>query len=474
MTVQSKLSRRQFLKMAGLGVAGSALAACAPAPTSPAATVAPAEAATVAATAAPPAADATATPAVTAVPAAADAVAMSYWHIWGGARVDQLQTVLNDFMLANPNIKVETLLLPNPGYADKIMTALAADPPDLAMIYTDEFAPAASRNALRQVDDLMAADGLTPDTWYPGVYNMSTWQNKTFGLPFVGNFLQFLYWNRDDYAAGGLDPERGQETWDEVKDMATKLTKITDGKVEHLGYVPNGSGEWIGGSYRNGLSFWGDGTPEQVAIGDPKSLEALQYCVDLYEALGGWDAVGATLTGWGNQQLGNPMIAGVASAIWSGVFTVNVINQQKPDLNYKIGKIPHGPNGEFLDVITQSWSNCIPAQAKHPDEAWALAKYMSAEEGHLKFMVELQSRPAMVQAFNVAPHDAVARQGNPYWDIVLEVLEGQQASWPVSDKMIAAQAITTETFESVMLGQRTPEEGVAWAQEEVVKIFAEE
>jgi ABC-type glycerol-3-phosphate transport system substrate-binding protein len=99
---------------------------------------------------------------------------------------------------------------------------------------------------------------------------------------------------------------------------------------------------------------------------------------------------------------------------------------------------------------------------------------MSAEEGHLKFMVELQSRPAMVKAFNVAPHDAVARQGNPYWDIVLEVLEGQQASWPVSDKMIAAQAITTETFESVMLGQRTPEEGVAWAQEEVVKIFSEE
>ena len=470
MATRSTLNRRGFIKLAALGSAGVALGACtqsAPAaPAGAAATEAPEATTAPAATTAP-----TATPAVTPYPAAKDAVTISFWHIWGGVRVDQVQMVLNDFMEANPKIKVEPLLLPNPGYADKILTALAANPPDLTMIYTDEFAPAAQRGALKQLDDLLQGDSVSPDIWYPGVYAMSTYQGKTYGLPFVGNFLQFLYWNRDEFQAGGLDPETAPPTWDDVIDLAKKLASNDDGKVQHLGYVPNGSGEWLGGAYRNGANVWGDGTPDQVALDDPKSLEALKFTMDVYNAQGGWDAVGAATQAWSQAQVSNPLIAGVASAIWSGVFTVNVINQQKPDLNYKLGKIPHGPNGEFLDVITQSWSNCIPARASHPEEAWQLAKYLSAGDGHLKFMVQLQSRPAMVKAYNEAPNDADARKGNPYWDVVLEVLNGKQANWPVSGYMAAAQKVTTEAFESVMLGKRTPEEGVKFAQEEVVKAF---
>ena len=298
-------------------------------------------------------------------------MAISYWHIWGGVRVDQLQSVLNDFMAANPKIKVEPLLLPNPGYSDKIMTALAADSPDLTMIYTDEFAPAAQRNALKQVDDMMSADSLSKDTWYPGVYNMSTWKGKTFGLPFVGNFLQFLYWSRADYKGGSLDGEKGPATWAEALDVAKKLTTMKDGKVQRLGYVPNGSGEWLGGAYRNGLNPWGDGTPEKVAFSDPKSLEALQYTVDLYKAQGGWDVVGAATQAWSQAQVSNPLIAGVASTIWSGVFTVNVIKQQKPDLDYKIGKVPHGPNGDFLGRDYPELDQRNPGKVQAPQRGLA-------------------------------------------------------------------------------------------------------
>jgi ABC-type glycerol-3-phosphate transport system substrate-binding protein len=488
MSVQSKLNRRDFLKLAGLGAAGAALAACAPSAPPPAPTAPPAAAPKAAEptkapeptkaaepTKAPAAPAPTATPAVTAVPAAKDAVPISYWHIWGGVRVDQLQSVLNDFMIANPKIKVEPLLLPNPGYADKILTGLAADPPDLTMIYTDEFAPSAKRNALKPVDDLMKTSQLSQDIWLPGVYNMSVWQGKTYGLPFVGNFLQMVYWNKDDLKGAGMDPEKGPATWTEMLDLAKKLTKVdaSGKKVERLGYVPGGSGEWSGGAYRNAGGFLGDGTPEKVAINSDASIEALQFTVDLYKAMGGWDAVGATTTGWGNQQLGNPMIAGVASAILSNVFTVNIINQQKPTLPYKIGKVHKSPKGEYLDIITASWSNAIPAKAKRTNEAWELAKYLSAGEGHRKFMVDLQARPAMVKKYNEAPYDAAARKSNPYWDIVLEILNGKQVAYPVSDKLGAASKVITEAFESVMLDKRSVKDGAAFAQAEVVKLFKE-
>jgi len=95
-------------------------------------------------------------------------------------------------------------------------------------------------------------------------------------------------------------------------------------------------------------------------------------------------------------------------------------------------------------------------------------------EGNLKFMVELQARPAMVKEYNEAPYDAKAREGNPYWDIVLEILNGKQASYPVTDKQAQFYSVINEAFESVMLEQRTPEEAVAWAQDEVVRIAQEE
>jgi ABC-type glycerol-3-phosphate transport system substrate-binding protein len=145
-----------------------------------------------------------------------------------------------------------------------------------------------------------------------------------------------------------------------------------------------------------------------------------------------------------------------------------------PDLNYKYGQLPHGPEGEALDLIQNSWNMAIPSKAANPDAAWTLAKYLSHGEGHLKFMVDLQGRPAMIKAYNEAPHDAAAREQNPYWDEALAVLNGKQASLPVSDKIGTAQNLLTEAFESVMLEQQTPDEAVSWAQEEVVKLFQEE
>lgn len=452
MSSRPSISRRDFLRLATAGAAGTMLAACAvPAPSSPTEQ-------TDSAGAAP----------------AAEPTTISFWHIWGGVRVDQLQEVLNDFTAEHPEIVVEPLLLPNPGYADKIITALAGDAPDLTMITTEQFAPSARRGALVQLDDLLERDGVSADSWYPGVWAMTQLNGSTFGVPYAGNFLSMIYWNKDDFEAGGLDPDAGPQTWDDMIAISEALTTFdANGNVEHLGYVPGGWGEWMQAVYRNGHDWLGDGSPEQIAVDHPQVLEALQYVIDLYASMGGWDAVGVVTDAWGNQQLGNPMIAGVASSILSAVFTVNIINDQAPDLNYAIGPVPHGPNGEFLDVIQNSWNNAIPTRGQHPEEAWELAKYLSREEGHLKFMVELQGRPAMVKEYNVAPYDANARELNPYWDVVLSILEGPQVSFPVSEALETAKSTLTEAFESVMLEQRTPEEALAWAQEEVTSIFAE-
>ncbi len=441
------IGRRQFLRGAAGGGALAVLAACA-VPTTSAPT------------------DAGEAPAM-------EPTTVSFWHIWGGVRDEQLKTVLDDFGTMHPEIIVEPLLLPNPGYADKIVTALAGDPPDLTMIYTVEFAPAAAQGALQGIDDRLAADDVSSDAWYPGIWDMTQWGGATYGVPFVGNFLQLFYWNMDDYAAAGLNPDTGALVWDDLRHIMSELSTFDDdGNIDHLGFVPGGWGEWMMGTYRNGHDWYGDATPDGIAVDHPLSQEALEFVADLYARGGGWDSVGAALEGWGNQQLGNPMIAGVASSIRSGIFTVNVINNQNPDLPYKLGKYPHGPNGEHLDLIQACWNMVIPTNAQNPDPAWTLAKFLSHGEGHLKFMVEIQGRPAMIRDYNMAPYDAKAREVNPYWDDALEVLNGTQVSLPVSDKLGPAQNILREAFERVMLEVDTVEDALSWAQGEVEAIFA--
>ena len=455
MSTEHRMNRRSFLRFAAIAAAGTTLFACVP--------VAPAPEEK-------PEAEAPEAPVAVEEP-----VTIAYWHIWGGVRIEQMDEVLKDFMEANPKIVVEPLLLPNPGYKDKIITALAGDAPDITMIYTDEFAPSAKRGALMAVDDFMDRDGVSADTWYAGQWAMTQWDGKACGLPFVGNFLQFTYWNKDDFAAKGYDPEVGPLTWEETLAMAKELTVLRDdGSIEHLGCDTGVGGGWGGGTYRNGGNWFGDGTPDTVAINSDASLAAMEFVKSLYDVQGGYDAVGLAREDWANAQAGNPLIAGLSSALNSGIFTVNVINKQKPDLNYKLGKVPHGPQGEFLDLTVAAWNNCIPKKSPHPEQAWELAKYMSAGDGHLKFMVQLQGRPAMVKEYNMAPYDAAAREKNPYWDEVLEVLNGKHMSWPVSDKLGEAKRITSEAFGLIMLGESTIEEAADWAQEEVVSVFAED
>ncbi|MXZ42488.1 MAG: twin-arginine translocation signal domain-containing protein, partial [Caldilineaceae bacterium SB0666_bin_21] len=104
------IGRRQFLRGAAGGSALAVLAACA-VPT-------------------------TSDPAETGEAPAMEPATISFWHIWGGVRDEQLKTVLDDFGATHPEIIVEPLLLPNPGYADKIVTALVVYETDITLIYT--------------------------------------------------------------------------------------------------------------------------------------------------------------------------------------------------------------------------------------------------------------------------------------------------------------------------------------------------
>jgi multiple sugar transport system substrate-binding protein len=388
---------------------------------------------------------------------------ISYWHIWGGARTKQLQAILDDFQKANPAIKVQPLLIPNPGYQDKIIPALAGSPPDLTMVYTDVFAPAAKQGALRRTDDWISRDKIDPQAFYDGVWNLVLWHGVPYGLPYIGNFIYLLYWNKAMFKEAGLDPEKAPETWDDMLAATKKLTVLTNGKLERMGYQ-TGPNDFRHGVYNNGATILDPSTGKST-VKDPKAVAAMNFSLQLVDAQGGNDKIAAATQAFKDAQLNDPLEARKGAMITSGVFTINLINQQTPTLSYSVGKIPHGPNGQSRDLVMGSWNNSLPTKGKNADQAWTLATYLSYGKGHQDFM-RVQDRPAMVRKYNEPPNDEFYKKNNPFWATVLEVMN-LTVSYPVSDKLGQIDRSVNEAYDNVVAKKMTPEQAVDWLDEQI-------
>src|SRR5579883_1758262 len=302
-TLAQCVSRRKLIIFLGTASVGGLVPACGGrSPSAP--TAAPAEAPTASPTSAPkpPTAptgahttsaqtQAQPTSAPSQAQPAGPATTISFWHIWGGVRTKQLQDILDAFEKENPAIKVQPLLIPNPGYQDKLIPALAGSPPDLMMAYTDVFAPAAKQGALRRVDEYLSRDKLDPKAWYDGVWNLALWQGVPYGLPYIGNFIYLLYWNKAMFKDVGLDPEKAPETWDDMLAATKKLTVLTNGKLQRMGYQ-TGSNDFRHGVYNNGATILDPSTGKST-VKDPKAVAAMTWSLQLVDAQGGNDKIAA-------------------------------------------------------------------------------------------------------------------------------------------------------------------------------------
>lgn len=211
-----KLSRRQLLKMIGVGAgatAGSAvLAACAPA----ARPAAPAQQPAVGATAATKQEAApTAAPAQT-----SGAVKVAWWNI---QTTDPLKTlwaeIQNDFMKANPNIAIESNIIENDAFKTKLAAAMqAGTPPDLFQSWGGGVLKAYIDAGLVQ-DITEPMKGGWGDQFKKAALDVYTFDGKTYAPPWNFGMVGFWY-NKDIFKQANVEPPK---TWTEFLDVVQKL-----------------------------------------------------------------------------------------------------------------------------------------------------------------------------------------------------------------------------------------------------------
>ena len=357
---------------------------------------------------------------------------------------------------------------------EKYLTAM---PAQLHKIHPGEcivLPSVADRGALVSLEPYIVRDGLDPSAvFYASEYDAFVWDGQAYGLPLDVSGSYLYFWDKDQFAEAGLDPERPPRTWDELEEFAKKLTvKNPDGSFERIGFhaaavsnspflvwlylnrhgcTPMTSRSSFRWSRRHRGMEWIVGLADRLYGGYNNILPYLGDATD-----NGWHVTGLFYTGK------------VASHI-SGVWHFAQLAANAPNKNYGVAVLPHNgdnPDAKLCQPVSGGWSYAIPVGAKNPDAAWKFIKYATAEEGSLNFFLA-QQRPSASPVVNADPRFA---SDNPHWSAVLETLANREFV-PVIPIHPQILAVIKEMTELAIRGRMSPADAVNWGAQEVQRLL---
>lgn len=336
------------------------------------------------------------------------------WGISFGPDTKGTEAIVREFERRNPDIGVRVVSMGAGGMnPQKLMTGIVGNvPPDI--IYQDRFTISdwALRGAFMPLDPYIERDKDTdplcplPEQYYDAPWQEACFEGKVFAIP-TGADDRALYWNREifrkraaDLRKAGLDPDRPPRTWGEVLAYSKVLTEFDkSGNIKLAGFLPNFGNSWLymyafmtGGEFMSA-----DG--RQCTLYTPETEEALQFMIDGYKIVGGYEKAMAFQSGF-LSNLNDPFIVGKVAMKIDGDWILNSLSRYGPDLDFSTAPPPLPDDrfhrkGRYKDIEdpvvtwTGGFSYAIPTGARNPEAAWRYIKWATSTAGRL---VEAQAQ----------------------------------------------------------------------------------
>ena len=443
------LSRRGFLKMAGIAAAGGILAACAPAAAPP--TEAPSE----------PAEE-------TGGEAAPLTGELTFWirDFWGGDMPDDIAAWFNDL---DTGITVKWEL----GDFDentKIMSALAAgNPPPVAHLGRWQIGDMAVRNAIVPFDDYIAqSDTFKWDNVWDRMQVDCTMFGKKWTVPLSTDTRAF-FWNKRLVEEAGLDPEAPPTTWEQLLDAAPKLTKRDDGgRLDQIGFTPSFANPPVYLMFFSVLWCKGgqivDDDYTAISIASQEGVEAMEYLKELLDAQGGYEeAVAFTTALTPGENLDAFTIEKVATMMM-GQWVFTNYDKYTPDLEYGIAP---GPVFDGMDEHCNydgggSWF--IFKEGGQPDLGWKFIEAVMEDD----FLIPLSDK------YNLLPGTKSASAAYAEMDERRPVFveTANTVKWiPVFSGTLETLSAMSTAFDNILIGGAEIESELATAQDKMQVIL---
>jgi multiple sugar transport system substrate-binding protein len=254
-------------------------------------------------------------------------------------------------------------------------------PADVFYLSTDALAGYASNGSLYAYGDKLSD---TSD-FYPSLVKSFTYDGKLQCAPKDFSTLQLII-NTDAWSKAGLTDADVPTTWDQLSDVAKKLTTGSQ-----TGLVIGGEYARIGAFMTEaGGNLMNDDSTKATADSDA-NLKALQYVQDNLKA-GDFKFASDVGAGWGGEAFGKQLGAMTIEGNWISGSQQN----DYPNVKYKVVPLPKGPAGAGTLQFTNCWG--IAADSKNKDGAVDLVKALTSKSDQLAFAKAFGVMPSIQSA----------------------------------------------------------------------------
>jgi multiple sugar transport system substrate-binding protein len=459
--MKKQMSRRDFIKVAGLASGAGILVAC-----QPAATTAPkATEVKAAATAAP-----------------AEAVTITFTG-WGGTEEnDGVLAAAKYFMEQNPAVKINWIQIPE-NYGEKILAMVAAGTaPDTAFIYNTIFQQYVKDGLLLDITENLKADPVVGAPNYfiePQESERCTVNGKWYGIGSCW-VAPHIYYNADIFEKEGITPPSNSPeeawTWDKFLEVSRQLTIDTKGKHPgEAGFDPDNIDRWavqwptwsipLHAAIASNGGKWLNQQTGLIELDKPEATEALQKVADLMlvENVAPRGTAFAALGLTNTQMLETGKMAMAIDGSWA----LSWITKIKANLGTAVCPKIVQPATDM-----QAHIHCGFASSKFKDQAWTWLRFLATEYyqlGFLKMGLWLPSQTALMTPEGMSkwyterkgPGDGVHPAG--YDKIVTEYVPKYGHVLYMPPGYVEADAIITPALDAVWIGDKTAEEAMVAA-----------
>lgn len=386
-----------------------------------------------------------------------DAPATGTLTIWAvSGEGDRLGPHIDQFIAANPGLKVDITVVPSSDIVTKLQTAIAAGTtPDMTYLFTQ-----LQSSVLRSGSLAPVPDGLVdPSAFFDAAWVANTVDGVAYAVPWFVE-TSVLFYNRDYVKAGGLALPA---TWD---DYAPFLKGLMGQGAEQGLALDVGWGIFTAAQITDFVRQNGgwvlNADESRWTLDDPKVVEAVEFYASLYRD-GLTSPDGPTFL-----NMTGDMVSGRVGAIMMGpflrAFADGAAGAGWTDQHLGVVTLPAGPGGTSAGQIGGG-NFMVFKDARNADAAWKFIRFMVEPDTQASWYAVMSNLPSvksvwdreplasdeMLKAFKQQLETAAPNPTVSTWNQVADVL-GKAVEQVVRGNMSAADALAEAQAQADSIG----------------------
>ncbi|MUG64817.1 extracellular solute-binding protein [Paenibacillus campinasensis] len=392
-----------------------------------------------------------------------------WWHSMSGELGTAVDQLIAEFNSSRSDIQVEGVFQ---GTYDESLNKLKASlgsnsGPTMIQVYEIGSRFMMDTKAIRPVQDFMDAEQYDISALEPNIKSYYTFDNKLHSMPFNSS-NPILYYNKDAFKAAGLDPENPPQTYEEVAEAAKALTTgdQTGASFAIYGwfmeqFFSNQGAELLNnGNGRNDLA-----TASQ--LNSPAGVKTLEWWKQMLD-----DKVLLNL-GRKTDDTKKAFAAGqIAMMLDSTASLRGIVNAAEGKFEVGTGFLPRPSDGGKGGVIIGGASLWLMNNKPEEEQkaAWEFMKFLADPTTQAYWHVNTGYFPVTTKAYDepiVKENLAKYPQFQTAVDQLHQTEENLATQGAVMGVFPEARQLTETAIEEVLNGQKTPQEALDKAAQEI-------